>query len=680
MLQTALDALARRDAAAALAAAQAAVAAEPDRAEAHHALGAALQLGGQLDEAAAAFDRAIELAPQQAGYHIARAALALGQRDLGTAETSLGNAIVQDPNALSAYVMSAHMALSRGQLEQAAEQLALARRVNPGHPLTLSVEGSLALARGEHEAAQRALHRAAELAPDEPLVLSSLALAYLATGNLSFAAQSLRRALQAQPDALNLRWLLVQTLRRLEHHNELATELEPLLAHDPVNWRALCLLGDARLRLGALDAAQDAYRRALASPRAPLQAADAVASVLTSVGQVELARQLLDEQLETRPDDDSAWQRRLALVEAEPQAVSAFVERWLQAIPDSPLARQARAGLLEQLGELDAAEAAADEALARQPLLPGAGLVKLRAGLRKAPESALAVADALLASPLDPFAQRVFKTLRGHALDRLGRHREAADEWLACVDLGEPAAELPAPRPPVIGATDADGIEPRLLWGLPGSRIGAVVALLRSLPELHVLDDRFSPGPRPDGLWPPREDGSLSDSRQWKGMLERRGLAAEQVIDWLPQWDEAIASALPQARLLVVLDDPRDLLLNWLAFGAPQTSAPAPAAAAAWLAQVLEPLAQRLEASDLRVARIGGQTLAEEPGAAAERCQAFFALPACPQVDALAAAERSLGDVPVAFPAGHWRHYAEPLAEAFARLAPIATRLGYPAN
>ena len=31
-------------------------------------------------------------------------------------------------------------------------------------------------------------------------------------------------------------------------------------------------------------------------------------------------------------------------------------------------------------------------------------------------------------------------------------------------------------------------------------------------------------------------------------------------------------------------------------------------------------------------------------------------------------------------PAGHWRHYRESLAEEFALLAPVAARLGYPAE
>jgi hypothetical protein len=35
------------------------------------------------------------------------------------------------------------------------------------------------------------------------------------------------------------------------------------------------------------------------------------------------------------------------------------------------------------------------------------------------------------------------------------------------------------------------------------------------------------------------------------------------------------------------------------------------------------------------------------------------------------------GSAPGAFPAGHWRAYAQALAEPFALLAPVARRLGY---
>jgi hypothetical protein len=35
---------------------------------------------------------------------------------------------------------------------------------------------------------------------------------------------------------------------------------------------------------------------------------------------------------------------------------------------------------------------------------------------------------------------------------------------------------------------------------------------------------------------------------------------------------------------------------------------------------------------------------------------------------------------PLRFPAGHWREYAQELAEPFAMLTPVAMRLGYPEN
>jgi hypothetical protein len=44
--------------------------------------------------------------------------------------------------------------------------------------------------------------------------------------------------------------------------------------------------------------------------------------------------------------------------------------------------------------------------------------------------------------------------------------------------------------------------------------------------------------------------------------------------------------------------------------------------------------------------------------------------------------ELAVADVhgPARLPAGHWRAYREPLGEAFAVLAPVAARLGYPAD
>jgi tetratricopeptide (TPR) repeat protein len=677
MLQTVFDALARRDATTALSAALAATSAEPGSAEAHHALGLALQLAGQPDEAARALDQAIALAPERAAFHLARAGLALNQRDLETVDRALDAAVGHDPNALGAYVMAAHLAIGRGQLEQAEQQVRRAQRVNPEHPMTLCVVGNLALARGDHVGAQQQLALAVQQSPNEPLLLSSLALAYIAGGNDGFAEQALRRSLELQPDAHRLRWLLIESLRRQQRADDLPAALEALVAQAPHDWNGWAQLGESRLVLGQLEPALEAFRRMLAEPSVPDGHIRGMLVLLAQRGLVQHAEALLVDQLSLEPGREALWQARMGTAADQPQALLEIIAQWLAAIPGSAHALQARAALHELLGELAAAEADADAALAVDPKLSAAVLVKLRAELRQQPAAALARLDTLLAEIPGGDGRRVLQMFRGLALDRLGRYDDAATSWSGTgAGIAMPAVQ-PAPAPAAEDATSA--IRPLLLWGPPGSRVRAVAALLRGQGTLPLLEDRFSAQARVDGYGPPRADGLLASIEQWAGVLQQGGVDPNRAIDWLPYYDPRIAAALPDARLVAVLDDPRDLLLNWLAFGAPQSIAPPAESAADWLAQAVEAALARIEAGDQAVCRVDGMAL-QEPAALTERLSRFLDLPQPLDPAPLAGAEHGLGEVPLAFPPGHWRHYAAALAGPFARLAQAATRLGFEAG
>jgi Flp pilus assembly protein TadD len=80
-----LDALRRKAADEALAAAREAVAEAPDDARAQRLLAMALRAAGEHEEVRAAIERAIALAPDDADLHFERAGLLLGAREFAAA-------------------------------------------------------------------------------------------------------------------------------------------------------------------------------------------------------------------------------------------------------------------------------------------------------------------------------------------------------------------------------------------------------------------------------------------------------------------------------------------------------------------------------------------------------------------------------------------------------------------
>jgi hypothetical protein len=121
---------------------------------------------------------------------------------------------------------------------------------------------------------------------------------------------------------------------------------------------------------------------------------------------------------------------------------------------------------------------------------------------------------------------------------------------------------------------------------------------------------------------------------------------------------------------MIAIRDPRDMLLDWLAFGSPvPLRMESPLAAARWLAQVLAQVVDVYEQALFSTKIIRMDTLAEDPRALtqalADVLQAEIAIP---PAQALGAPR---------LPAGHWRRFEGALADAFAELAPVAARLGY---
>jgi tetratricopeptide (TPR) repeat protein len=173
------------------------------------------------------------------------------------------------------------------------------------------------------------------------------------------------------------------------------------------------------------------------APIAPAKAAPALKSEPAAKPRADASKQRVEKRERTHAVNDSAEQqfRRAALYlnqgrvsEAEEQLVGA-----LRANPSHVAARQAYVALLLEQKRIDAAQRVLREALAKDPAQPvfSLALARLLAEQHDYP-SALDVMDR--AGGVSKNAD--FQAVRGAVMQRLGRHQEAVDAYLAAIQGG----------------------------------------------------------------------------------------------------------------------------------------------------------------------------------------------------------------------------------------------------
>jgi Flp pilus assembly protein TadD len=673
---------------AALQQARVAVSATPEDAGAQRVLALALQQAGDDVAARAAIERAIELAPDDPEMHFDLAALLLADRQQDAAQAALVRSIALDPNQFDAYLIQAQLALGRGDLDEAERQRKLAARVEPEHPQLAAIDGMLALRRGDGEQAQVILATALKRTPGDPQLMYALGFAYMQLGHLAFAEQAFRKVIERMPSAVNLHALVADLLRQQGRHGDAAEAMAPLLADPAKATPGLArMAGELELEANRPQAAIAHLRQALAGKPDDPRILRAALEAWHRLGDAEDARATLDAALATTRESRDLWQARLALEAPGSAGATDTIERWLSAMPASVEAHELRMADRILRNDANGANETAAKILELEPGRYSAELRVFHNLLERDPAAAIARCESLLPQARDAQSRARMESWLALAHDRAGNPGQAASLWqsLHAVQSGQRIApwttseartEWPEP-----GAIDAQSPRVAFLWGAPGSGVERVAGLLaESLPALR--SDRFGPRPPRDPLQRFTAIGELQDGRlapelvvsRWREALGARGLPDAPVIDWLPYWDNMLLLALrphlPGAQLLVVLRDPRDMLLDWLAFGAPLPLALNSATEAAhWMASVLAQVAD-LHDADLYPHRLVRVDDSLDDGTALAR-QLGEALPAN-----LPAVPKEIGQP--RFPAGHWRAYRDALGAAFALLTPVAVRLGYP--
>lgn len=684
MLQPIQDALRRNEFDTAIRLAREGLASLPSSPDLLHLLALGLMQKGQHQEGEDALTQAIALAPHRGAFLVTRAELAFARGDLDSAYADLRNGIEQDPNLLAGYVGLARLDVLRGDLDSAEGRIKYGRRIEAENPALLRAEGELELARGNLDAALSALDRAVRQQPNNPELHFGLAMVFQRRGLPAVAAQALRNTLRLAPGMRVAERMLVTVLIDANEPKAAQDALVEVLRKEPGDAGGWALLGQLALGLGNVPGGEQAYLQSLAlEPEQP--------ALLTGVMEIweraqagERARTALDALLQQHSQSVSLWNARFSLDAVRPEG-EAVLQRWREAQPGSLDVEEAAAQSANARGEREQAEALARAVLDKDPERVGAQLVMVRAERDRDPEAALERLAALAQRPSNTGLQRGIASLRGMLLDRLDRTGDALEVWLGVHAVEPGSAPLGLPLPgflppgPPLAADAPRGGDIRFLWALPGTPIGAVLSCVGIL--VPCLVDRFNSQNRVDGLGPLRPEaghhGEQGAEALWRQQLALRGVEQpRQVIDVLPHVDAEILAALPDARLLVLVADPREVLLNWIAFGSLQSYAVQdPRVLAAWLADAVTVLQSRLQDAPERTHVLRVEALAADPQPALAEAVRFLGLEGEAGDYVQARGEPS---TVLELPLGRWRHYTQGgLGEALAMLTPAAEALGY---
>ncbi len=257
-LLEASTALRKGDLAAALRDLTAAIAADPDRAEAQRIMGVASRLDEQLEQSVAAFSAAVRLQPQNERARLGLADVLMDMERFDEAERVLQETVRALPEGVQAQYRLGRLYQSRGRYDEALKNLEYAARFMP-------------------------------LVGRDPL-FEMLALIYASQADFDHANEALRRQIRVNPNNADAHRRLGDGYVRQGRTAEALTEFLAALLVDPANVLSHVGIAQLQLRAGNHVEAMRAAREALALDPAQKEARYVLATSLTRTGQAEDAK------------------------------------------------------------------------------------------------------------------------------------------------------------------------------------------------------------------------------------------------------------------------------------------------------------------------------------------------------------------------------------------------------
>jgi len=240
------------------------LAANPDQAEVHSNLGAALKAQGKFDEAVAAYRQAIGIKPDYVRAHFNLGNVLKDQGKLDEAVTAYRQAINVKPDYVRAHFNLGNALKDEGKLIEAVASYRRAIAIEPDYAEVHSSLGNALKDQGKLEEAVASYQRALTLRPGSAEVHNNLGIVLGNQGKLEEAVASYQRALTLKPEFAEAYSNLGNALREQGKLVEAVASFQRALAIKPDYADAHSNLGNALRDQGKLGEAVANYQQALA--------------------------------------------------------------------------------------------------------------------------------------------------------------------------------------------------------------------------------------------------------------------------------------------------------------------------------------------------------------------------------------------------------------------------------
>jgi tetratricopeptide (TPR) repeat protein len=278
-----------------------AVAIKPDLAQAHCNLSDVLREQGKIDEAIASSHAALRTGSALAEVHINLGVLLCDKRRFEEAAAAFTRALAINPSSATAYFNLGHALCEQGKRAEAAAAYRQVIRIMPRSAEAYSCLGVLLHEEGRLDEAVDACQKAIGLKPNFAGAYYNLALAFAAQKKFAHALAGYRRAVEIRPDYAEAHSALGTALRACGKLDDAIAAYRRAITLKPDYAGAHCNLGRALHDQGKSEGAIDALRHGLLLDGSSAEAHNSLGLVLRAVGNLSEGRAALMEAIRLAP-------------------------------------------------------------------------------------------------------------------------------------------------------------------------------------------------------------------------------------------------------------------------------------------------------------------------------------------------------------------------------------------